>query len=143
MHIKIKRLNSDALMPKYEHPTDSGADLYANAPCMLLPNARRAIPTGLSAEVPPGFELQIRPKSGLALDKGFTVLNTPGTIDAGYRGQIYVILINLSDEWIRINKGQKIAQMVVCPVVHAQFEEVETLSTSERGAHGLGSTGLQ
>ncbi|MFH1561895.1 MAG: dUTP diphosphatase [Nitrospirota bacterium] len=138
--IKIKRLCSFIQIPKYAHIGDSGADLYAIEDCLLQPFERKAIPTGLCVEIPDGFELQVRPKSGLALDSGITVLNTPGTIDSGYRGEIKVILINLSSEIYQIKKGQKIAQMVVSPVIHAEFGEVEELSESKRGTGGFGST---
>jgi dUTP pyrophosphatase len=141
--VKIKRLNADARLPQYEYPDDSGADLFAAEDAVLQPGERRAIATGLSAEVPVGYELQVRPKSGIALKSGITVLNTPGTVDAGYRGEIRVILINLSAEPYTIAKGQKIAQMVVAPVFQAAFEEVEALSETRRGAGGFGSTGLQ
>lgn len=140
--VKIKRLTADARIPQYEYPDDSGADLYAAEDYVLQPGERRAISTGLSAEVPIGFELQVRPKSGIALNSGVTVLNTPGTVDAGYRGEIRVILINLGSEPYVIRKGQKIAQMVVAPVFHADFQEVEQLSESRRGAGGFGSTGV-
>ena len=140
--VKIKRLDPAAQMPRYEYPDDSGGDLYAVADCTLGPFERKTIPTGLCAEVPPGFELQVRPKSGLALEKGITVLNSPGTIDAGYRGEIKVLLINLSSEPYRIKKGRKIAQIVMTPVIHADFKEVEELSESKRGRGGFGSTGV-
>lgn len=140
--VKIKRIHPDARFPKYEHPGDSGADLYALEEFILPPLERKIIPTGLCAEVPPGFELQVRPKSGLALSHGLTVLNTPGTIDAGYRGEIKVILINLGQDTYRVKIGQKIAQLVVTPVVTACFQEVDEVSESERGAGGFGSTGL-
>lgn len=140
--IKIKRLDPAAQIPRYEYSDDSGADLYAASDCTLQPFERKAIPTGLCAEVPAGFELQIRPRSGLALEKGITVLNTPGTIDSGYRGEIKVILINLSSELYRIKKGQKIAQLLVAPVTYADFKEVEELSASKRGMGGFGSTNV-
>lgn len=140
--VKIKRIHMDAHMPKYEHPGDSGVDLYSIIDCVLQPFERKAIPTGLCAEVPSSFELQIRPKSGLALSSGITVLNTPGTVDSGYRGEIKVILINLGAEPHYIRKGQKIAQLVVAPVIYADFVEVEELSESQRGSGGFGSTGL-
>jgi dUTP pyrophosphatase len=140
--VKIKRIHSDALMPKYEHPGDSGADLCSVIDCILQPYQRKAIPTGLCAEVSPGYELQIRPKSGLALGNGITVLNTPGTVDSGYRGEIKVILINLGTEPYSLKKGQKIAQLVMSPVLYANFEEVEELSESKRGSGGFGSTGI-
>ena len=138
--VKIKRLKPAAQIPRYEYPDDSGADLYAIEECTLQPLERKAIPTGLCAEVPVGFELQVRPKSGLALESGITVLNTPGTIDSGYRGEIKVILINLGSESYQIRKGQKIAQLVAAPVVRVDFREVERLSESGRGIGGFGST---
>jgi dUTP pyrophosphatase len=140
--VKVRRIDPEARIPRYEHPGDSGADLYSLVDCVLQPSERKAIPTGLCAEVPIGFELQIRPKSGLALGNGVTVLNTPGTIDAGYRGEIKVITINLGSEAYPIKKGQKIAQIVVAPVIQADFEEVGELSESKRGTGGFGSTGI-
>jgi dUTP pyrophosphatase len=140
--VKIKKLNPIARTPRYEYRDDSGADLYAMVDYTLQPLERKAVPTGICAEVPAGFELQIRPKSGLALKNGITVLNTPGTIDSGYRGEIKVILINLGSEPYQIKKGQKIAQLVVVPVGRADFKEVEELSTSDRGIGGFGSTNV-
>lgn len=140
--IKIKKLSPDAHLPEYAHFGDSGADLFATEDALLQPMQRQAIGTGLSAEVPRGYELQVRPKSGLALKSGITVLNTPGTIDFGYRGEIKVILVNLSTESYQIEIGQKIAQLVVAPVAYADFEEVADLSDTTRGAGGFGSTGL-
>ncbi|MFQ6114379.1 MAG: dUTP diphosphatase [bacterium] len=140
--VRIKLLNSKARLPKYVHKGDSGADLFSTIDCTLQPMERKAIPTGLTAEVPKGFELQVRPKSGLALHSGITVLNTPGTIDYGYRGEIKVILINLNTEPYHIRAGQKIAQLVVAPVACAEFKVVEQLSETKRGEGGFGSTGL-
>lgn len=140
--VKFKKLHPEAQTPHYAHFGDSGADLFSVEETLLEPNGRKAICTGLAAEVPHGYELQVRPKSGLALKSGLTVLNTPGTIDFGYRGEIKVILINLSPETYHIEKGQKIAQLVVAPVAYAAFEEVEELSDTSRGAGGFGSTGL-
>ena len=140
--VKIKRLHANARLPRYEHPGDSGADLYSVVDDILQPFERKAIPTGLSAEVSAGYELQVRPKSGLALNSGITILNAPGTIDAGYRGEIKVILVNLSAEPYAIKAGQKIAQLVVAPVLYADFVEVEELAESKRGTGGFGSTGL-
>jgi dUTP pyrophosphatase len=140
--VKIKKISENAQIPDYAHHGDSGADLFATADETLAPMARTAIPTGLAAEVPMGYELQVRPKSGLALKSGLTVLNTPGTIDFGYRGEIKVILVNLSGETYRIKKGQKIAQLVVAPVAYAKFEQVAELSDTSRGTGGFGSTGL-
>ena len=140
--VKIKKLHSAAQVPHYAHPGDSGADLFSTVDYTLQPMERAAIPTGLSAEIPKGFELQVRPKSGLALKSGLTVLNTPGTIDFGYRGEIKVILINLSSATYEIKTNQKIAQLVVAPVVYAEFSEAEELSETTRGEGGFGSTGL-
>lgn len=140
--VKIKKLTPEAKSPEYAHPGDSGADLFSTISCTLKPMERKAVSTGLSAEVPLGFELQVRPKSGLALKSGLTVLNTPGTIDHGYRGEIKVILINLSEEDYHIEAGQKIAQLVVAPVAYANFVEVDELSETTRGEGGFGSTGL-
>ena len=140
--VKIKKLHEKAILPAYAHPGDSGADLFATEEVSLKPTERYAVATGLSAKVPAGFELQVRPKSGLAIKSGITVLNTPGTIDFGYRGEIKVILINLSQEVYHIKPGEKIAQLVVAPVAYANFEEVDDLSDTQRGDGGFGSTGL-
>lgn len=140
--VKIKRLSPEAKLPKYEHHDDSGADIYSLEECNLEPLQRAAIATGISVEIPVGFEIQVRPKSGLALNHGITVLNTPGTIDAGYRGEIKVILINLGSESVLIRKGQKIAQIVVTPIEKVDFVEVMDLVDSARGIGGFGSTGL-
>ena len=140
--IKIHRLHPDARMPKYEHEGDSGADLFSVIDYVLKPMERYPVPTGLTVEIPKGYEIQVRPKSGLALNHGITLLNTPGTVDSGYRGEIKVILINLGNTDYPIKKGQKIAQMVVMPVIQAEFKEVDELSDSSRGEGGFGSTGL-
>jgi dUTP pyrophosphatase len=140
--IKIERLSEAAIVPNYAHPGDAGADLYSIVDLTLAPLERAAIPIGLAMAIPVGYEVQIRPKSGLALNKGLTVLNSPGTIDAGYRGEVKVIMINLSDRAIEIKKGEKIAQAVVATVGAAAFEVVTELEDSERGQGGFGSTGL-
>jgi dUTP pyrophosphatase len=139
--VKIKRLVPTAQLPRYEHPGDSGADLTAVIACTIAPQEWLAVPTGLSVEIPIGFELQIRPRSGLAFKKGITVLNAPGTIDAGYRGEIKVILINHGSAPFEIQPGDKIAQMVVARVVFGEFTEVTELDESDRGSGGFGSTG--
>jgi len=110
-------------------------------PIVLKPMQRALVPTGIAVEIPPGYEAQIRPRSGLAIKHGITLLNTPGTIDADYRGEIKVILINLGEEDFVINRGDRIAQMVICPVVRVELEEVEELSTTSRSDGGFGSTG--
>jgi dUTP pyrophosphatase len=135
-------------LPSYETPGASGADIRANLPpeereagVVLRPMARRVVPTGLRVEIPDGFEVQIRPRSGLALKHGITLPNTPGTIDADYRGPLGVLLVNLGAEPFVVVHGERIAQMIVAPVVRAGFEEVRYLTDTRRGAGGFGSTG--
>lgn len=141
--ILVKRLSKKIPLPKYETSGSSGMDLAANVESnvSIAPGNSEIIPTGLVLAVPKGFEIQIRPRSGLAAKKGITILNTPGTIDADYRGEIKVILINLGQEPFIVEKGARIAQMVVCPIVQVQLEEVDTLSDTKRGTGGFGSTG--
>jgi dUTP pyrophosphatase len=142
IEIKFQKLHPDAQIPSYAHIGDAGADVYAVAEVIVPPQKRAAIPTGLAVDIPLGYEIQVRPKSGLALKHGITVLNSPGTVDAGYRGEIQVIVINLGDEAYTFTKGQKIAQLVLKPVIQASYVEGE-LGTSDRGVGGFGSTGLQ
>ena len=143
--ILIKRLSKEVSLPKYETNGSSGMDLAANinANINIDPGKTAIIPTGFSLSIPKGFEVQIRPRSGLAAKKKISVLNTPGTIDADYRGEIKVILINLGSETFIVEKGLRIAQMVVCPVVKAKFEEVTELNETKRGQGGFGSTGTK
>ena len=143
--ILIKRLSKEVSLPKYETSGSSGMDLaaYINNNVNLEPGKSEIIPTGISVAIPEGFEIQIRPRSGLAAKNKISVLNTPGTIDADYRGEIKVILINLSDKTFVIEKGFRIAQMVVCPIIQAQLEEVDELSETIRGEGGFGSTGTK
>ena len=143
--ILIKRLSKKVSLPKYETSGSSGMDLAANidANINIDPGKTVIIPTGLALSIPKGFEVQIRPRSGLAAKQKISVLNTPGTIDADYRGEIKVILINLGQETFKVEKGLRIAQMVVCPVVQAQLKEVDDLSETERGKGGFGSTGTK
>ena len=130
-------------MPFYATEHASGMDLLAavKEPVILKPMERALIPTGIAIEIPPGYEAQIRPRSGLAIRHGITLLNTPGTIDADYRGEIKVIVINLGSEDFVIKRGDRIAQMVICPVVKVELQEVEELSSTERSDGGFGSTG--
>ena len=133
-------------LPQYETALSAGLDLRAflpEAPVTLQPLGRALIPTGLYMELPEGFEAQIRPRSGLALKKGVTVLNSPGTIDADYRGQLCVLLVNLSQEPFVVEDGERIAQMVVARCEQAQWQEVESLSETQRGAGGFGHTGTK
>jgi dUTP pyrophosphatase len=147
VRVALKRLPEahDLPLPSYMTMHAAGADLCAavDADVTLLPGARALVPTGLAIALPPGFEAQIRPRSGLALKSGVTCLNTPGTIDADYRGPIGVILANLGDAPVVIRRGDRIAQLIVAPVSRAQFEVVDELPDSVRGAGGFGSTGAR
>ena len=143
--ILIKRLSKDVALPKYETEGSSGLDLAANVDkqIKILPGKSEIISTGLAVAIPKNFEIQIRPRSGLAAKSQISVLNTPGTIDADYRGELKVILINLSDKVFVVEKGLRIAQMVLCPVVKATLKEVAELENTERGSGGFGSTGIK
>lgn len=142
MKIKIVNLSKHPL-PSYATLLSAGMDLRANidVPVVLKPLERKLIPTGLFIELPEGYEAQIRPRSGLAIKHGVTILNSPGTIDADYRGEICIILINLSNEDFVINDGERICQMVIASHEHAEWEEVETLNDTDRGHGGFGHTG--
>ena len=142
IEIKFQKLHPEAQIPSYAHIGDAGADVYAVSEVTVEPQKRAAVPTGLAVNIPIGYEIQVRPKSGLALKHGITVLNSPGTVDAGYRGEIQVIVINLGDAAYTFAKGQKIAQLVLKPVIQASYVEGK-LGTSDRGVGGFGSTGLQ
>lgn len=135
---------SGALLPSYQTTGAAGADLCAclTESLVLAPGQWALVPTGLSFAIPSGYEIQVRPRSGLAAKHGLTVLNSPGTIDSDYRGEVKVILINLGSQDFTISHGDRIAQMVVAPVVQAQFQVVESLSATERGQGGFGSTGV-
>jgi len=142
--MKVKVINrSDLPLPRYETPGSAGLDLRAHlaAPLRLQPLERRLVPTGLFIELPVGFEAQVRPRSGLAVKKGLSIVNAPGTIDSDYRGEIKVILINLSGEEQLIEPGERIAQMVIARYERIEWEAVDALSDTERGAGGFGSTG--
>ena len=135
----------DLPLPAYETAQAAGMDLRAavpeDEPYVLHPGSRHAVPTGYAFALPPGYEAQVRPRSGLALKSGITCLNTPGTIDADYRGEVKVILVNLGAEDFTIRRGDRIAQLVIAPVVQARWTEVESLDETARGAGGFGSTG--
>ena len=142
--LKVKVINRSRFdLPRYATPLSAGLDVRANIDeaVVLRPLERAMIPTGLSIELPEGYEMQIRPRSGLAAKHGITVLNSPGTIDADYRGEIRVILVNLSNEEFRIEAGERIAQMVVARHEQVEWEMTEELAESERGEGGFGSTG--
>ena len=143
--ILIKRLSKEVNLPKYETDGSSGLDLAAfiDKNIEIKPGKSEIIPTGLAVSIPKNFEIQIRPRSGLAAKNQISVLNTPGTIDADYRGEIKIILINLSDKSFTVKKGLRIAQMVLCPVVKAKLKEVQSLESTKRGSGGFGSTGVK
>ena len=144
--MKINIINkSQHALPSYETIASAGMDLRANLmqPVVIEPMERALIPTGLFMELPIGYEAQVRPRSGLALKKGITCLNSPGTIDADYRGEVGVILANLSKETFVVENGERIAQMVIAKHERAEWVEAEELSTTERGAGGFGSTGVK
>lgn len=144
--MKIKVVNKGHQpLPEYATPQSAGMDLRANidSPITLKPMARQLVPTGLYIALPAGFEAQIRPRSGLALKHGITVLNTPGTIDADYRGELMVLLVNFSDTDVVINDGERIAQMVIARHEQGSFEPVDILDETERGAGGYGHTGVK
>ena len=143
--VLIKRLSKNIELPKYETDGSSGMDLTANIDQQIKiePGKVSIIPTGISLSIPKNFEIQIRPRSGLAAKNQVSVLNTPGTIDADYRGEIKIILINLGDKAYIVEKGARIAQMVLCPIIKAKLREVENLDETERGSGGFGSTGIK
>jgi dUTP pyrophosphatase len=145
--VAVRRLPHGAglALPSYATPQSAGMDLLAavGEPVTLAPGERRLVPTGLAIQLPAGFEAQVRPRSGLALKQGVTVLNAPGTVDADYRGEVGVILVNLGQAPFVIQRGDRIAQLVVAPVVQAAWAEVADLEASQRGAGGFGSTGVK
>jgi dUTP pyrophosphatase len=140
--VRVKRLSSGAQLPKAAREGDVAFDLYSTVEYELGPGEWYAVPTGIALQIPKGYEGQVRPRSGLALREGITVLNAPGTIDSGYRGEVKTTLINLSRDPFRITKGMRVSQLAIRPVPDVEFIEVEELSDTERGAGGFGSTGL-
>ena len=143
--ILIKKLNKKAKIPEYKTKGSSGMDLVANIEKSIYmnPGITSIIPTGISVSIPTGYDLQIRPRSGLAAKNSITVLNTPGTIDSDFRGEIKVILINLGNKKFKINPNDRIAQMVLCHTIKVKFKEVEILEETKRGSGGFGSTGIK
>jgi dUTP pyrophosphatase len=143
--IKIELTSEDSVFPKYAYPSDSGFDLHASEEVIIGPFGRALVPTGLKLSFEEGYEIQVRPKSGLAIKQGLTVLNTPGTVDQGYTGEIQVIVFNTNNTTITIPKGMKIGQGVLCPVVqgkYVNFEPVDKVEDKDRGDNGFGSTGI-
>jgi len=139
----IKKLDKNINLPQYKTRYSSGMDLIANIneTITIQPGKKSIIPTGIAVSIPLEYEVQIRPRSGLAAKNGIGVLNSPGTIDADYRGEVKVILINLGNSSFKINKNDRIAQMILCPIAKAEFEEVDELPDTKRGEGGFGSTG--
>jgi dUTP pyrophosphatase len=145
MTLEFIKIHQDAVSPKYNYPTDSGFDLHSIESVGISPQSRMIVGTGLKFNIKDGFEMQVRPKSGLALKQGLTVLNTPGTVDSGYDGEVKVILYNTSHDTVYIEKGQKIAQACICPVVNGKWietKEVSEINGKDRGGNGFGSTGI-
>jgi len=146
IEVRVLRLPHAEGLPLPEYATEgaAGADLSAavSEPEVIEPGGRTAVPTGLVLEIPPGFEAQVRPRSGLAFASGLTVVNAPGTIDSDFRGEVKVLLVNLGTEPVAIARGDRIAQLVIAPVISARFKEAVNLSLSERGGGGFGSTGI-
>jgi len=142
MRVLFRRIDPAAVLPSYAHPGDAGMDVRSVESCVLAPGARRLVRTGLVMILPPDAEAQVRPRSGLALKDGVTLLNTPGTIDAGYRGELGIIMVNLGSAPFAVEKGMKIAQLVIAPVVCAEIAETDDIGPATgRGAGGFGSTG--
>ncbi len=142
MEMQVKRLYTDAVVPSYAHPGDAGLDLFAYEAITLAPGASAVVKTGVAIALPPGTEGQVRPRSGLAAKHQVSVLNTPGTIDEGYRGEVGVILVNFGKAAFPVEKGMKIAQLVVKPVLRVSVRPVNELDETSRGAGGFGSTGI-
>jgi len=142
--VKVSRLNKQALIPSYMSSGAAGCDVHAclDHALMIKPGERHAVPTGLSVEIPEGYEIQVRPRSGLAFKKGLTVINAPGTIDSDYRGEIKVLVVNLGSENVEVAPQDRIAQLVLQKVDQIQWQETETLNSTERGTGGFGSTGV-
>jgi dUTP pyrophosphatase len=143
--LKVKKLHPDAILPKYNYPTDSGFDLHSVEEVTIGPFGRAFVPTGLSFQFDENYEIQVRTKSGLAIKQGLMVLNSPGTVDQGYSGEIKAIIFNVNNESVTIPKGMKVAQAVLCPVVNGGYVdvlEVEELNETDRGDNGFGSTGI-
>ena len=139
--LKVVRLSQAATLPSYAHPLDAGLDLHSAEDVLLRPGERGLVRTGIAIELPQGTEGQIRPRSGLALEHGVTILNSPGTVDAGFRGDISVLVINLGQGDFEIKAGMKIAQLVIAPVTRVEVQATASLAPSVRGSQGFGSTG--
>ena len=142
MTLSFRRIHPDAVMPAYAHASEAGMDVRSVRELVIPPGGRALVPTGLVVNLPAGYEAQVRPRSGLALKAGVTVLNSPGTIDAGYRGEIGVILANFGQDDFKVNVGDRIAQLVIAPVLQPVVVEATEVDSTDRGAGGFGSTGV-
>ena len=142
MRVLFRKIDPSAALPEYAHPGDAGMDVRSVEDRTIPPGGRALVHTGLVMMLPPDAEAQVRSRSGLAIKYGVAVLNSPGTIDAGYRGEVGVILVNLGEEPFHVEKGMKIAQIVVAPVVRAEIAETDEVDSTDRGAGGFGSTGV-
>ena len=145
MEVTFSKSHSDAVTPKYAYPSDSGFDLYSTEEVTISGGDRQLIPTGIHIDIPEGYEIQVRSKSGLALKQGLMVLNSPGTVDQGYTGEIQIIMFNTTKNKVKIDKGQKVAQAVLCPVVSGKWINIiekNELNIKDRNENGFGSTGL-
>lgn len=141
MMVKFRKSDPAAMLPTYAHPGDAGMDVRSVEELTIAPGGRSLVRTGLVMVLPPGYEAQVRPRSGLALKNGVTVLNTPGTIDEGYRGEVGVLLANFGSEPFKVEKGAKIAQIVIAPCTRAEIAETNEVDATDRGEGGFGSTG--
>ena len=139
--VKIEKVHKDAIIPTYSHSDDACCDLYIVEDYVLNPGQRLLLRTGVAIEIPTGFEVQLRPRSGLALKQGISLVNAPGTVDAQYRNEIRILAINLGDKAVALRKGDRCAQMCIKPVYRMNFQEVDELNPSDRGLGGWGSTG--
>ena len=142
MTLRFRKVHPDAVLPAYAHPSDAGMDVRSVEDLVIAPGRRALVRTGLVMLLPPMYEAQVRPRSGLALKSGVTVLNTPGTIDSGYRGEVGVILANFGDADFQVKKGDKVAQIVIAPVTQPEIVETDEVDETDRGAGGFGSTGV-
>ena len=142
MTLRFRKTHPDAVLPSYAHPSDAGMDVRSVEDLVIAPGARVLVHTGLVMLLPPMYEAQVRPRSGLALKSGVTVLNTPGTIDSGYRGEVGVILANFGEADFQVKKGDKIAQIVIAPVTQPEIVETTEVDETDRGSGGFGSTGV-
>lgn len=143
--LRYEKISDDAVDPKYNYPSDSGFDLHSTQDLEVGPFGRVLVPTGLKFNIPDGTEIQVRPKSGLAIKQGLTVLNTPGTVDSGYNGEVQVIVFNTNNHSVMIPKGMKVGQAVLCPVINGDWVElinVKSVDEKDRGSNGFGSTGI-